>query len=108
MSNIAGDPEGIKLWNLMSQTEDPMEREYFERINRAATEYGSVWFTDVIAQRDTKKNQAFFFMNWSQDKNTWDISLFMVPEGAAKEIRSRDEDDVWEEIDPDLIVPLEV
>lgn len=107
MSNMIGDPEGIKLWNLMSHTEDPSERKYFERINRAATEYGSVWFTDIIAQRETKRNQAFFYMNYSQKQNAWEISLFMVPEGAKKEIRNRDEDGGWEEIDPDLIVALE-
>lgn len=108
MSNVIGDKDGVRLWNLMSQTEDPVEREYFNRISRAATEYGSVWFTDIVTQRETKRNQTFFFMNWAPDKNKWEVSLFMIPEGANKNTRdTADEDEGWEEIDPDIIVPME-
>lgn len=108
MTSMAGDSEGIKLIGLMAQSQDELEKEYFNRINQAATKYGQVWFTDTVAQKKTGKNQAIFYMVWEAQDQKWNVSLFMLPEGASKEIADRTEvveveDGDWEEIDPELV-----
>lgn len=101
MSNLKGDTEGVKLWKMMASSTDDQEQAYFKRVNDAATKYGSAWFTDIVAQRDTGKNQAWFFIAWSKGTSQWSISLFHVPNGESREIKPR-----WEEIDPSLIEEL--
>ena len=102
MSKLVGNPNGIKLWNMMSESEDASEQEYFNRLNHAATKHGVVWFTDTVEQKRTGKNQTFFQLTWYDDKKEWEVSLFLVPEGGSEEIRDRHDDD-WEYIDPEII-----
>lgn len=88
-TKMVGDTEGIKLWNLMSSSIDKAEKEYFKRLNIVATKFGSVWFTDIIEERESSHSQAIFFLKWESDKTQWKISLFIIPKGATKEIQSR-------------------
>ncbi|KKM66240.1 hypothetical protein LCGC14_1483220 [marine sediment metagenome] len=84
--NIIGDKNGIILWNLMASTDDELEREYFTRLNGAASKFGSIWFTDIITQRKSKNNQTIWNMKW--DGTQWEISRFYVPK-RAKEVTAR-------------------
>lgn len=77
--NMIGDKNGIALWNLMASTDDDLEREYFTRLNGAASKFGSVWFTDIVTQRENKNNQTIWSMKW--DGKQWEISRFYVPKG---------------------------
>jgi hypothetical protein len=108
-TNIAGHEVGVRLWNLMAATQDAEEREYFNRLSQAATKYAQVWFTDSITQRETRRNQAIWFMSWDANTAKWNVNLFMVPEGASEmtdrllpEIEL--EDILWQDIDPNEIV----
>lgn len=105
-SNIKGNPEGIKLWNLMASSEDPEEQKYFSRLQTAASKFGSVWFTDIITQRNTSRNQTFFSLKWDEKDKLWNVSLFHVPEGASKQIEDRVVDE-WEDVDPDNIIGID-
>lgn len=108
-SNIEGNEGGIRLWNLMASTQDPEERAYYERLSQSATKYGQVWFTDCITQRETRQNQTVWHMTWNTNTAKWNISLFLVPEGAA-ELSDRllpevELDDIlWQDIDPNDVV----
>jgi len=108
--NIIGDEEGIKLWNLMANSTDPEEQGYFKRLSMAATKFGSVWFSDVIAQRNARRNQSFFSLKWEADKKQWKVALFHIPEGAEKEIANRDTEviDEWNSVNPDNVINVEL
>lgn len=112
MSNIIGDSEGVKLWDMMSRTTDPSEKEYFERLSRAASNHGVVWFTDIVAERHSGK-QPFFQLSWEQKNNQWRVSLFMIPEGATKDIDERHSEEInrniddCEEVDPEFVEMVE-
>jgi len=101
---MVGDPEGIKLWSLMSSSSDEGEQEYFKRINAAASKYGSVWFTDVVAERKTSSSQAIFSLKWQGKKNQWEVATFFIPQGGTKKIGSRDEE--WDLVNPDDVVSI--
>jgi len=87
-TNMVGNENGIALWSLMSSTDDELEKEYFVRLNDAASKFGTVWFTDTITQRETKKNQTTWQLTWLADRSVWEISKFHIPEGV-KEASSR-------------------
>ena len=84
MSNITGDPDGIKLWNLLSSSNDKIERDYVEQIRKVASKHGTVWFTDIVAQKKEKRNQTTWQMSWNKGQAKWVISLFYIPEGVQK------------------------
>jgi len=87
-NNMIGNENGVALWNLMSSTEDVLERDYFVRLNSAASKFGTVWFTDTITQRETNKNQTTWQLTWHADRATWEVTKFHIPEGV-KEATSR-------------------
>ena len=108
-TSIEGHEAGVRLWNLMAGTQDAEERGYFNRLSQAATQYGQVWFTDSITQKETRRNQTVWFMFWDVNKAKWIVNLFLVPEGAD-EVNDRLlpeielEDILWQDIDPNEIV----
>jgi len=111
---ISGDDLGIKLWNLISESTDPEEMRYRELLNKAAVTYGKICFTDLITQREERRNQTSWWLEWVPAKSTWKVSLFMVPEGATRgskrlldPVDTIDIDDTdWEDIDPNDVVSL--
>lgn len=82
MSRIYGDENGIALWNLMATSNNRLEQEYFTRLNLAASTYGTIWFSDLITQTETKLNQTTWQMTWHADQFDWEVTKFHVPEGA--------------------------
>ena len=86
--NIIGNKSGVALWNMMSASEDEFEKQYFKRINAAATKFGKVWFTDTVTQRETRKNQTVWQMTWLSSKSVWEVTRFHVP-SEAKEVTDR-------------------
>lgn len=112
--NMVGDEYGIRLWELMSKSADTEEQAYFQRLNTAASQYGKVYFTDVVTQRETKKNQTTWELIWDGTNSRWNVSAFLIPSGVDK-ISDRLKDDVveievddgeWEDIDPDDIISI--
>lgn len=99
--SIIGDESGIALWNLMRCTEDEVERAYFTHLNSAASEFGSIWFTDSITQRESKSNQTIWGMKWNGEQ--WEVSRFHIPEGAeAVTARIRGEEPIEESVELDI------
>lgn len=91
MSDMIGNKNGIKLWNMMSTSDDPDEQSNFQRLNAAATKYGQVWFCDIVTQRETGKNQVVWHLLWNAVKSIWEVSKFHAPVDA-KEITPRMEE----------------
>lgn len=89
MTDMVGNEEGIKLWGLMYNSKDDEEIKYFKKLNDVCAEHGSVWFTDMIAERDSGKSQLMFFMQWSSSKKLWNITLFNAPQNVYKKILPR-------------------
>jgi len=79
---ITGDSFGVALWNLMAQSNDDGEKLYFSTLSEAATQYGKVWFTDIVTRRETKENQTTFQMEWDVGNDQWVVDVFVVPIGA--------------------------
>lgn len=97
--NIIGHDAGIRLWNLMSSSTDPEEMRYFSRIYSVVQSSGKAWFTDIITQRQERRNQTNWLIEWDYNKSQWVISLFLVP-SDVKEVSDR----LLPEIDLDDIV----
>ncbi len=84
MADIIGNANGIKLWELMSNTQDKSEAEYFKMLSVAASKYGKVFFVDSVTERNTKENQVTWSMVWDPSKSVWEVSKFHVPRGAVE------------------------
>ncbi len=84
MSNIVGNRNGVALWNLMAASDDELEQDYFARLNAAASKFGTVWFNDIVTQRNTRNNQTVWQLTWHADKSHWEITKFHTPEGAQE------------------------
>ena len=97
MSNMVGNENGIALWNLMAMSNYQEEKDYFVRLNVAASKFGTVWFTDIITQQENKNNQTTWQLSWNHDNNNWNISNFHTPE-YAKEVTQRIKDFRYKEI----------
>lgn len=111
-SNIKGNDAGVRLWSLMSASDDPSEQEYFRRLSDAATKFGQVWFTDMITQTAQNRNQTIWRMFWNRDDQFWSIERFLIPEGAEEmsprliENKTVESDDIWIDINPDDLISI--
>jgi hypothetical protein len=102
---MVGDENGIALWNLMASTNDRFEKEYFTNLNKAASKFGSVWFTDFVTQRKDRRNQTVWHLAWSGEQ--WKVSCFHVPEGVEKvSARIKGEEELVE-LDIDDLIMIE-
>jgi hypothetical protein len=81
-NRITGDPDGIKLWNMMSKSDNPAEQEFFQRLNAVAPQAGRVFFSDFVTQLETNQNQTTWKLEWNGEN--WEIALFHIPEGVNK------------------------
>lgn len=88
---IIGDSDGIALWNMMSESEDDVERAYFARICEAASKYGTAWFTDSVTQRETWRSQTLWQIVWNNKESKWEISHFCTPNGKPKTTKRIDD-----------------
>jgi len=83
-TNIIGDPNGMALWNLMSQSQDEYEKDRYNTLINAATKFKSIWFTDVVTQRLTKNAQTVWGMRWDDVNQYWNITKLHIPDGAPE------------------------
>lgn len=81
---MVGNKNGIKLWTMMSTSTDEEEKSFFARLGNAASQYGKVYFTDCVTQRETKKNQVIWLLQWDGKKSQWEVSNFLTPIGASE------------------------
>ena len=81
-SRVIGDPDGIKLWSIMSKSDDSSEQEIFKRLNSVAPLSGRVFFSDIVTQRELNSNQTIWKLEWNG--KSWEISLFHIPDGAKR------------------------
>jgi len=91
---ITGNKNGIKLWEMMAASTDEEEKSYFSRLNGIASQYGKIYFTDYITQRETKRNQVIWCMLWNVKENQWEVSNLITPVGASeitKRMKSKSE-----------------
>lgn len=91
MSNMIGNETGVALWNLMVNTEDELEKAYFARLNTAASQFGTVWFSDTVTQRETKKNQTVWQLTWHADKSEWEVTRFHIPDDVKESTQRIDQ-----------------
>jgi hypothetical protein len=107
---VVGDADGIRLWTLMASTTDAREQDYFRRLQTAASQYGEVYFSDLLTQIETGKNQTTWRMHWVADQNNWNVVVFHVPMGQPKlnerltPAPSNEQDTVWENVSTDDLV----
>lgn len=101
-TNMIGEANGIKLWNLMSTSDDAGEQSYFRSVQAAASKYGRVWFSDIVTQRETGKNQVIWEMNWDGNQSNWVVTKFHVCEGASEITPRMIADDVEEIVELDI------
>jgi hypothetical protein len=84
-NNLAGEQDGIDLFNSLSDSTNELDLVYIESISKAATQYGRAWFTDVSVQREKlQNNQAWWNLIWNDNAKNWEVSLFCIPEGAER------------------------
>lgn len=100
---LKGDLNAIKLWHLMVSSSDEKEQAYLARLSAAATQYGIVYFTDMVTERETGKSQTTWVMEWRPEEQEWEFSRFLIPDGA-KEVSDRIRDFVLE----DEIVEMDI
>ena len=82
-TNMVGNENGILLWSLMSSSKNKVEKEFFKRLSAAASAHQKVWFSDIVTQIETNKNQTVWQMTWKADENVWEFTKFHAPEGAV-------------------------
>jgi len=110
MSTMTGDENGISLWNKMNASVDTEEVSFLNSLNGAAQQYGKIYFYDCVKQRQSRKNEAKYCMEWNG--SNWNVSLFLLPEGAQiinynppPPVSAVVEDEtLWHEIDPNDII----
>jgi len=110
---IKGHEAGVRLWNLMASSTDAEEQAYYKRLASAASQFGRVWFTDSVTQRETKKNQTIWSMEWHAQNAVWIVDKFLVPDKATEISPRLQEEEVieiddeeWEDINPDDIIAI--
>lgn len=84
MSNVRaefeGSEEGIAVWSKLISSEDNEALTYARRLSDVAMKHYSVYFTDVIAQKQKPlNNQKVFYMCYSTVSGKWNVSLFHTP-----------------------------
>ena len=107
---LKGDLNAIKLWYLMASSNDEKEKEYMTKLNSAALQYGKVWFTDIITERETGEAQTTWMMEWRPDSYEWEFSKFLQPSGAEEvtdRIKKFEISEEVNEIDTDDLVECE-
>lgn len=105
---VIGDTDGIKLWTLMAGSQDAREQQYFRQLQTAASQWGEVYFSDLLTQISTEKNQTTWRMYWDAPQNSWNVVLFHIPEGAERVsprvTDSETQQEAWEDVAVDDLV----
>jgi len=106
---IVGDTDGIRLWEFIGQSADPIDKENVELTNAVAERTGSVHFTDTVARNVCGKAQAWWHMLWVPADGQWHISCIYTPKGTSKlneRVTAADNSQNWSNVDASDIVSI--
>ena len=75
---LIGDEQGIAIYNKIGNSQEFLDRQYFQNLFEAAGKYKSAFFSDITEQRKKKlNNQNIYWLRMIDNK--WRVDLFHKP-----------------------------